>query len=341
MRKALLKAALLVAVLLLVSFVVFLVNQTVQVVGLADRLHPALGTALFWGLLLVYAVCAIVPLGMLLRLPSPLAPPATEESPKFEEHLKALSLRMRGNPLLGGKALSTRGEIEEALGILERRADEIMRSAGSHVFITTAISQNGSLDALFVLLVQSRMIRQIAQVYYQRPTLRDLAYLYGNIASTALMASQLDDVDLSEQVQPVLSAVLGSVAGAVPGLQAASSLFVNSIVTGTANAFLTLRVGIMAKRYCGALVLPEKRALRRLAVTQAAQMLGAIARDGAKRVGNAFWEASKSRAGDAARGLGESIMQAVSSLAGRLGRVAHDPAGSPMPTRDTQPEAKP
>ena len=85
-----------------------------------------------------------------------------------------------------------------------------------------------------------------------------------------------DDLDLAEQVQPLVSGVLGSAAGAVPGLHAASALFVNSVVNGTANAFLTLRVGIIAKRYCGALVLPEPRAVRRFAVSQAAQMLGAI-----------------------------------------------------------------
>ncbi|MBS1117466.1 MAG: hypothetical protein H6Q87_1850, partial [candidate division NC10 bacterium] len=83
-----------------------------------------------------------------------------------------------------------------------------------------------------------------------------------------------------------------------------------------------LRVGIIAKRYCGALVLPERRALRRLAVSQAAQMLATIARDGAKRVGGAFWSASKARMGDAARGFGESVRQAVRALAQWVGSSA-------------------
>ena len=90
-------------------------------------------------------------------------------------------------------------------------------------------------------------------------------------------------------------------------------------MSGTANAFLTLRVGIIAKKYCGALVLPERRVLRRSAVSQAAQMLGAIARDGARRVVGAFLTASKTRAGDAARGFGESVKQAVRTLAQWLG----------------------
>ncbi len=308
-----------VSILLVVAFLVFLVNQTVQAVALADRIHPGLGTAVLWFLLLVYGGCALVPCVMLLRLPRPLTPPASEAAPEFEAHLSALRRRLRGNPLLAGRSVSSRQEIEAALRILDARADEIVRSAGSRVFVATAVSQNGSLDGVMVLLAQTRMVWQIARVYYQRPTLRDLAFLYANVASTAFIAAQLDDVDVAEQIQPLVSGVLGSAAGAVPGFHAASSLLVNSVMTGTANAFLTLRVGIVAKRYCSALVLPERRALRRLAVSQAAQMLGGIARDGAKRVAGAFWSASATRAGDAARGFGESVRQGLRAIAERLG----------------------
>ena len=77
MRRTFLNAALLRAFLILVAFVVFLVNQTVQVVDLADRLHPALGTTILWGLLLIYAVCLFAPVRLLLSLPRPLVPPVT------------------------------------------------------------------------------------------------------------------------------------------------------------------------------------------------------------------------------------------------------------------------
>ena len=333
MRRTLLNAALLLVLLILASFVVFLVNQTAQVVALADRLHPALGTTVLGGLLLVYAVCLFVPVFMLLRLPKPLIPPATDHSPEFERHLAALRCCLRSNPLVAGQPLTTRGEIEEALRILDARADTIIQQTGSQVFVTTAVSQNGSLDGLIVLLAQSRMIWRIAHVYHQRPTLRDLAYLYGNVAATALVASQLDDLDLSEQAQPLLSAALGSIAGAIPGLHAASALLVNSILTGTANAFLTLRVGIIARRHCGALVLPDKRALRRMAVAQAAQMFGAIAQDGTKRVVSAFWTASKARAAGAARGMGDSVRQAASTLAAKLGLGVRESTEDPNSAR--------
>ena len=317
MKHPLRTVALCASALLVGAFLVFLINQTVQVVGLAERLHPALGTAVLWGLLALYAACALVPLVMLFWLPKPLRPPASETSPGFDAHVQALGRRLQGNPHLRERALSSREDIEAALRILDGRADEIIRSTGSQVFVTTAVSQNGSLDGLMVLLAQSKMVWQIARVYYQRPTAREMAILYGNVAATAFIAAQLDDVDLAAQVQPLVSGVLGSAAGAVPGLHAAGTLLVNSLLNGTANAFLTLRVGTIAKRYCGALVLPERRAVRRLAVSQAAQMLGTIARDGAKRVGGAFWTASKARVSDAARGFAESVKHAARTFVPR------------------------
>jgi len=316
------------AALAVVGCAVVLANQTAQLVGLVERIHPVLGSALLWALLALYAICLGVPIVLFLRLPTPLKPPATEDSPEFTRHLVALGRRLQGNPHLAGQPMGSRPEIEAALLTLDSRANEVIRSAASRVFLATAVSQNGSLDGLLVLLMQSRMIWQVAHVYYQRPGLRDLVALYGNVAGTALVASQLDDVDLSDQLQPVLSSVLGSLAGAIPGLQATSAILVNSMVAGAANAFLTLRVGVIAKRYCGALVVPDPRALRRAAAAEAAGMLAAITRDGAKRVAQAFWDASRAKAADTVRGFGDSVKETVRSLAERLGFVGPESPGA-------------
>jgi hypothetical protein len=252
------------------------------------------GDVVFWSLVALYGFCLFVPLFLLLRLPRPLEPPASETAPEFEQHLARLGKRLSRNPLLSDPTIETRAEIEGALITLDSVADQRTKAAASQVFVTTAISQNGSLDSLLVLAAQSKLIYEIARVYFQRPTLRDLIFLYTNVGATAFIAGELEDLDLSEQVQPVLTSVLGSAAGAIPGLGAATNLFVNSVVTGTGNAFLTLRVGAITKQYCRATVLPERRIIRRVAVMEAAALLGAIARDGAKRVAGAFAAGSKS-----------------------------------------------
>ena len=77
MNKTLKKMVLLVSVLILVFFIIFVINQTAQVVELADKASPRLGSMVFWALLIVYAVLILIPVVMFLRLPRSLKPPET------------------------------------------------------------------------------------------------------------------------------------------------------------------------------------------------------------------------------------------------------------------------
>ncbi len=310
MRNTLLRIGVLLSILILVAFLIFLVNQTAQVIELAGRLHPNLADALFLLLVVVFAVCILVPVVLFFRLPRPLVPPATEGTPEFDAHLEGLRKRLRANPVVGALPLDTREEVEGALGALGDRADDMIRRTASQVFVTTAISQNGSLDAFLVLGAQSKLVWQVAHTYYQRPTIRDILFLYANVAGTAFIASELEDIDLAEQVEPLIASTLGSVGAAVPG----TSLVVNSIATGAANAFLTLRVGIITKNYCGALVLPDKRGLRRSAAASAARMLATVAAEGTRKVSGAFVRASGRKVGGAVAGMGKSVTDVGKSV---------------------------
>ena len=302
-RKIIVFAALFAAI----SFLVVLVNQTIQLVEFAERFHPLAGKSLFWGLLILYALFILVPVTLYLRLPRAISPPESENTPEFEKHLERIRKRLSTNPLVSSRKLKTREEIEQALGILDTRSDEVLKSAGSRVFLSTAISQNGALDSLLVLGVLTKLVWEISHVYHQRPSIRDMTYLYGNVMMTAFLAGELDEADLSEQVQPVISSVLGSAAGAVPGLQVASSVFVNSVLSGSANAFLALRVGIIAREYSRALVRPKKGALRKIAVVSAAGMLGSIVVSGAAKVSTAIARASGRTVSGAVTGFGNKI----------------------------------
>ena len=53
--------------------------------------------------------------------------------------------------------VDTRADIEAALKVLGDRADEVIQQTAGQVFITTAVSQNGSLDSVVVLAAQSKM----------------------------------------------------------------------------------------------------------------------------------------------------------------------------------------
>ena len=302
-----------------VVFLGLVVNQTAQLVALATALHPTLGTTVLGVLLVVYTVCFLAPIILFFRLPKPLQPPSFDEGREFERHLRALGRRLAGNERAGPGPFRAREEIEAGLDRLGAQADDVSRQAASEVFVATAVSQHGSLDALVMLGVQTKMIWRLAHVYHQRPGARELVHLYANVGATAFIAGELEDMDISDHIQPVVSGVFGSVAGTVPGLQTASAVFVTSVLGGATNAFLTLRVAMITKQYCAALTSQPRRTLRRAAVVQAGTMLGGIVRTGARRVSQALLTASGRTVTGTARHLGRRVRAAGQALADRLG----------------------
>jgi len=56
---------------ILVLFVLFVVNQTAQVVALADRVSPLLGSVVLWTLLAAYAGAGLYIWFQYVRCPSP------------------------------------------------------------------------------------------------------------------------------------------------------------------------------------------------------------------------------------------------------------------------------
>ncbi|MGH9723059.1 MAG: DUF697 domain-containing protein [Bryobacteraceae bacterium] len=151
-------------------------------VDLARTLSPQFGRIVLITLLVLYAVVALVPVVLFVRLPRALRPPPTSNFAVTEHYLDRVRSRLAGNPCLTGAVLDDRAGVDAALLLLEAKADELIKQTATRVFVGTAVSQNGRLDALMVLVAQSRMIWQIAHLYHQRPALQDLVRLYGNVA---------------------------------------------------------------------------------------------------------------------------------------------------------------
>lgn len=309
MRKSIKTIFLSAALVALLLFVLFAINQTVQVVDLASRVNQTFGTIVLWTLLCVYAVALIVPGILFLRLPAPLRPPKSEDSPDFKRYLEALHKRLSTNRRLSGRPVKERQEIEEALMFLNSEANRIISGTASKVFIATGISQSGRLDALLVLSAVSQMVWQIAHLFYQRPTPREIVYLYANVSATVFLASELQDLEVHEHIEPILAATFGSAVSTIPGTR----IVVNSMLTAAGNAFLTLRVGAIAKRYCGSLCIGDRRSLRRAATAEAVRMLGAIVGQCTARIAKASWEVSKTKVGNT-----------ISETGSRLRRTAKD-----------------
>jgi Domain of unknown function (DUF697) len=285
---------------------------------LADRVHPIAGNVVFWAVVLTATFVALYTVIAYARLPSALIPPEETSGPKHEAYLQALCARLAANPRTRGMSIQTDEEIESAIAVLSTEADSVVRKTASTVFLSTALMQNGRLDALILLFTQIQMVTRVARVYVQRPSPREMVRLYINVAGTAFIASGLESLDLGEMVAPLATSVVPALKGGIPGLAGISALLVKCVSNGAANAFLTLRVGEVARRYCELTSRSSPEAIRKSATAAAVQHLGRIVRENGALVVRKIWESTGRALIEGGVSRAEDIAAATRDLFGRI-----------------------
>lgn len=100
------------------------------------------------------------------------------------------------------------------------------------------------------------------------------------------MARSIEDADvLEDQLEPLIAAILGeSVASAIPGMVPITNLVVSSIMEGSLNSYLALRVGIVTQAYLGMEVPQSKSFIRKNASLQSLSYMGSIISGNSKLV---------------------------------------------------------
>ncbi len=306
------------AVLITVCLLSLIIAGVTSLISLAERIHPVAGTIVFWGVCLAAGFFALYCVVAYARLPAALVRPEEESGPRYDAYLQALRVRLAVNPRTRGKPLATEEEIKNAVGHLSAEADLIVRSTASTVFLSTALMQNGRLDGLIVLFTQIRMVGRIARIYVQRPSPRELVWLYANVAGTAFVASGLESLELGEMVAPLAVSVVPALKGGIPGLSGISALLVKCISNGAANAFLTLRVGEVARRYCELTSRCPPELIRKSATAAAVQHLGRIVRENGALIVRKIWESTGRALIDSGVSKAEDIAGATRDLFGRI-----------------------
>ena len=292
-------------------FLLSLVSAISQVAGFADRALPGSALWVFWFLFLFFFGLLATPLYFFLRLPKPPIPPSDDDPDTKKVFLKNLREHLKRNPLLYDMELATNDEIDTALSRLEKEADAVIKSTASSVFLSTAVMQNGRLDALLVLVCQLRMVWRIASIFNGRPSPQQMLYLYGNVGSNVLIADNIQEIDFASITTPIIVSIFPSIQGILPGLQGISTLLINSLTNGAANAFLTLRVGLIAKAYCRALPTPKKDIVRKYSTSKALTLVKDIVNEQGKHVAETAWNTVNDASVTVLQGVKDTVTDGV------------------------------
>jgi hypothetical protein len=316
----------------------------------ARAVHPLLGALVLIAVAAGIVLLVLVPIAQVLRLPGALTRPSEQSGPKWDRFVRRYAKRLARNSLVRAghaeinaldTALREKGdaallEVESAKAVtyLDGEARKIVARHAAAVFTATAISQSGRLDAAIVLSAQLRLVKEIAELYYQRPRPRELWAVYVNVGASVFVAGEIQD---SELLAVLGAPVTAGLTGLLPvhGTDPLVSLLVTSLLDGSANAFLTLRVGALARRYCGLRLEGDRREVTRSASLEAAGLLGTVVGDGAKRVASLTRRAVSEGAVRGTKGVarsvagwGSSLFEKVASVAQKVGAKAVESASS-------------
>ncbi len=305
MNKHSLKKVLFIGLLFFLTlFLLIIIGQVLTIYSYLASINKVLAIVITGAItILLFGFLMFFILGI-FRYPKIKEPPA-KDSIEYEEFLEYKLYKLKKNKYLKSIGYAFEGDsvgeqITNAYAELKKEGDKIMKRDANSIFLTTAISQNGVLDGLTVMFSLMKTIYSLTVLYENRPNYARLLYLYVNIATVVLIARSIEDMDLiEEQLEPILTSIFGgTIVSVIPGGVTVSTLIVNSIVEGSVNALLSLRVSCIAQRYLVMLEPMSKKQIRKGASLEAAGNLGYIIKDNAVFVAKSITSAAKNVAKD-------------------------------------------
>lgn len=261
-------------------FLIFIANQIISLYANLDTIRPIYGDVFIYFVAAVLLVITAFIIYQFTKFSKQIALPEDKDSKEYDKQLQVLMKSLRKNNNIKNEELEYNEQnkiewVNECVNQLDVQANEIIEENAKYVFLSTAISQNGIFDSIIILIAQVKMIWQILHIYYQRPNLKSILSLYTNIVITIFTVKAIEDFEFIErQIEPIVASILGS--SITPGFNVTALLLINSLISGTANAFLTLRIGLIAQKYSSPIIMEEKSHIKKNANLEASKMLGKV-----------------------------------------------------------------
>ena len=254
-----------------------------------------------------------------------------------ERCARELVRRLRSNPHVREAGIVPEGpedgeRIAQCMALLRAKADEEIEQNAKRIFLATALSQNGRLDALIVFVSLCRLIWRISALYNQRPHPREIVSLYWAVVSSTFLALSLEELDITTEISVGFGQAFHAVAPAgftasIPFAGKTLQTFTSSAIDGAINCYLALRTGIIARNaydYAfGMEERPSRAAVYREAGALLLTMSAALMDRLAAGLANAFTEVMKN-AQDKTVQAGKGMVQGLGRMGASVGKAAAD-----------------
>ncbi|MDO5732772.1 MAG: DUF697 domain-containing protein [Eubacteriales bacterium] len=277
----------LLATSLLIVLIIFMINQCLSLASFLSFGEPRVQLVLSILFLIVIFSLLGFPIWLFYRYPQREALPEDRNSRHYSVALDKQLRGLKRNRFLrqSGHLFDPELDLEIQVQLAQKRlsieANRLIRAEASSVFLSTAISQNGVLDAAFVVVSLFRLIYRLTRLYENRPQILKIIKIYNYILAAIFLARSIEDLDLIEaQLEPMISALVSSsMLAMIPGAKQISQIVITSLAEGSVNALLCLRVGVMCRRLLSSHLELPKRELRREASIEASGLFIRLVRE--------------------------------------------------------------
>ena len=311
----LLKAA---AALFMLVILMLLVQLDLTVFQTVEVLAPGWGWLAFVALLALEAGAVLwLGLAWFARAPRLVLRDDPTEAER-QAFARELARRLKKNPHVRAAGIRATDEhfLEKALDVLDARAGEEIRNNAKRVFLGTALSQNGRLDALIMFVSLARMIWRVSGVYNQRPTPAELWSVYSTVSSATFISFSIEALDIPRTITESMNELLPAVtpvmaASSVPLMGPMMQQCTSAVIDGAANCLLAIRAGVVTRSAFRFAALGREEARQQACVREAGTMLAEISRE---TVG-AIVEAFRKQLMDLPASMGQKISETVGTVA--------------------------
>ena len=311
----LLKAA---AALFMPVILMLLVQLDLTVFQTVEVLAPGWGWLAFVALLALEAGAVLwLGLAWFARAPRLVLRDDPTEAER-QAFARELARRLKKNPHVRAAGIRATDEdfLEKALDVLDARAGEEIRNNAKRVFLGTALSQNGRLDALIMFVSLARMIWRVSGIYNQRPTPAELWSVYSTVSSATFISFSIEALDIPRTITESMNELLPAVtpvmaASSVPLMGPMMQQCTSAVIDGAANCLLAIRAGVVTRSAFRFAALGREEARQQACVREAGTMLAEISRE---TVG-AIVEAFRKQLMDLPASMGQKISETVGTVA--------------------------
>jgi len=240
-------------------FAVYLIlKELVVLYQFMRSIHPVAGYGALAVILVFISYFILVPLFQIVRIPRNFAP--TRKMKKVPDLVERRMRYFRTNPFLldAGFDFDNLSPDEEGyqriVEFLKPQAEKIRKKYVTQLFYSTAIAQNGFLDAILILSSSINLVKDLFILYHGRVSNKDLLSIAKRVYYSMAIGGSEGVEYATEEIFSKLTA------GGIRSIPFASKIL-GSIADGFVNAALLTRIAIITENYCKYIYIKSERDL--------------------------------------------------------------------------------